>query len=79
MSDNSPPEDEDWDTRRPMTNAVLATRVKILESKVDKLPTNSDVRVLLLLAVIANQLIPQLHIGPNPTAYVFQAIWGLFF
>ncbi len=71
--------EEQFDENAPqrVTNAVLWTRLRALEGKVDKLPTQSDVRVLLLLAVVANQLIPVLKLGQSPVQGTIAWLMGL--
>jgi hypothetical protein len=69
--------DEEGQPTRRVTNAILATRLYLVEQQVSKLPTNSDVRVLVLAAVVANQLIPHLNIGTTPVGMVLAFAWRM--
>lgn len=48
-----------------------------LQEELKKRPTSWEVRTLILMAVVANQLIPTLNLGPNPTSAAIHYVMGV--
>jgi hypothetical protein len=48
-----------------------------LETELQRRPTSWEVRTLILAAVVANQLIPSLNLGPNPARTAIEVIIGV--
>lgn len=66
--------DENDEPTQRVTLPVLATRLRIVERKVDKLPTSSDVRLLVVLALVANQILPNIG-GQTPIGFIAGLLW----
>lgn len=76
--DNHDVEEEELDEPiGPVSNAELWRRLRKLEKQIEKLPTNSDVRLLVIGGLVVSQMIPTLHLGPNPVSFALLALWGL--